>query len=419
MLTIYVNKGSAWGVLDVPINNSKAHTPTPSLSSTIIPDNTVVQSTLSHPQSTTSSSHFAATGIENFEKSCYLNSVLQCLTGTPGFIHYFLEKTYENDLTLHRKSKLPCLTLEFAKMAANMWSGNFSAIKCDKIKVSCISTGVNRKLRLIILQKLAGEVDMEWGKNTEQDAHEFLSFFLNRVHDETKSDRNLNDNCSSDKLPPAAGAQWKKANKENTSIIRQFFLGQTRTCLECGTCLETSSTYAVFIDIALPVPTVVNRPTTIEDCVSAFFASETLTGPDSIWHDAPCSPITGTTKDLVITRPPPVLITYLKRFLADGAKLTTPVEISLELDIKNYIFLPTVPVEGRTGDKVEDTTLSESGSSVYDLYALCNHKGTSLLSGHYTAQVKNILTGKWNHFDDARVTPIAIPEKLEVTLIPG
>lgn len=75
-------------------------------------------------------------------------------------------------------------------------------------------------------------------------------------------------------------------------------------------------------------------------------------------------------------------------------------------------------MEGHTGGKLEDTP-SVSGSFVYDLYALCNHKGNSLLSGHYTAQVKNILTGKWSQFDDARVTPIAIPEKAEVTLIPG
>lgn len=148
---VNLNKDSAWGVFDLPTNHPKALTRSPSSSNTIISDNTVVQDKLSHPQSTTSGfTHLAATGIENFEKSCYLNAVIQCLTGTPGFINYFVEKTYQNDLALHSKSKIPCLTLEFAEMVTNMWSGNYPTIECKKIKVSCISAGVNRKLRLII-----------------------------------------------------------------------------------------------------------------------------------------------------------------------------------------------------------------------------------------------------------------------------
>lgn len=45
----------------------------------------------------------------------------------------------------------------------------------------------------------------------------------------------------------------------------------------------------------------------------------------------------------------------------------------------------------------------QAETSLYDLYAVVNHLGSSATSGHYTAccQVDN----EWYHFDDAAVEP--------------
>ena len=51
---------------------------------------------------------------------------------------------------------------------------------------------------------------------------------------------------------------------------------------------------------------------------------------------------------------------------------------------------------------LDDTRLH----NVYDLYAVCNHTGT-LSSGHYTAFCKNPVDGRWYHYDDTTVQPIA------------
>ena len=45
----------------------------------------------------------------------------------------------------------------------------------------------------------------------------------------------------------------------------------------------------------------------------------------------------------------------------------------------------------------------QSKGGVYDLYGVCNHFG-NLKKGHYTAFVKNVVSGRWYTFDDSKVT---------------
>ena len=46
----------------------------------------------------------------------------------------------------------------------------------------------------------------------------------------------------------------------------------------------------------------------------------------------------------------------------------------------------------------------------YDLYAVCNHHGTDLQGGHYTATCRNPTDGKWYSFDDVHTKAITKPE---------
>ncbi|XP_065580120.1 ubiquitin carboxyl-terminal hydrolase 36-like [Artemia franciscana] len=43
---------------------------------------------------------------------------------------------------------------------------------------------------------------------------------------------------------------------------------------------------------------------------------------------------------------------------------------------------------------------------IYDLYAVCNHHGTDLQGGHYTASCRNPVNGEWYSFDDTHVTQV-------------
>ncbi len=44
---------------------------------------------------------------------------------------------------------------------------------------------------------------------------------------------------------------------------------------------------------------------------------------------------------------------------------------------------------------------------IYDLFAVCNHIGPYITSGHYTANCKNSANGNWYCFDDAEVSQLS------------
>jgi hypothetical protein len=46
---------------------------------------------------------------------------------------------------------------------------------------------------------------------------------------------------------------------------------------------------------------------------------------------------------------------------------------------------------------------TEHSDNLYDLYAVVNHKGESINSGHYTAYCRNPVDDQWRLFDDTHV----------------
>jgi ubiquitin carboxyl-terminal hydrolase 31 len=57
--------------------------------------------------------------------------------------------------------------------------------------------------------------------------------------------------------------------------------------------------------------------------------------------------------------------------------------------------LPQLPQDSTTPSVNVSTN-----NNIYDLYAVCNHHGSDLQSGHYTATCKNPTDGHWYNFDD-------------------
>merc|ERR1712156_451245 len=89
---------------------------------------------------------------------------------------------------------------------------------------------------------------------------------------------------------------------------------------------------------------------------------------------------------------PSVLVISLKRFSYNRYwrdKLDTQVEFpTTNLNMGPYIIN------------------KNHGKAIYDLIAVSNHYG-GMGGGHYTAYGKNKDDGRWYHFDDSSVTPIA------------
>ena len=108
----------------------------------------------------------------------------------------------------------------------------------------------------------------------------------------------------------------------------------------------------------------------------------------------------GTLKRNVVPRCPPILVISLKRSpavfdLSDNeSKTTTTIECPLILN---------------TDDFYEFTSAKYLPPPQYALFAVTDHTGASIESGHYTATVKIDETPTWIKFDDETVTRISTP----------
>lgn len=104
----------------------------------------------------------------------------------------------------------------------------------------------------------------------------------------------------------------------------------------------------------------------------------------------------GTMKNLKISTIPSVLIVHLKRFCQtkiSNAKLVSPVQFPLiGLDVRRFLSTNRSDESGHHEDSGADDDLDlnehdqQKQYGLYDLFAVCNHRG-SMSNGHYTGKI--------------------------------
>lgn len=121
---------------------------------------------------------------------------------------------------------------------------------------------------------------------------------------------------------------------------------------------------------------------TLDECLDIFSKSEVLSRGDT-WYCPKCKDHVQATKKFDLWRAPDVMVVQLKRFgqlRRHHSKINTVVNFPLEgLDLTGRVQGP-----------------SDGKSLEYDLVAIDNHMG-SMGGGHYTAYVKDFISGDWYH----------------------
>ena len=194
---------------------------------------------------------------------------------------------------------------------------------------------------------------------------------------------------------------------------------------------------------------------TLQECFSLYTSAEKL-GQGDAWLCPSCNRKQEVVKKMGLWSLPDVLVIHLKRFRQSSSstnKLTTMVEFPLE----GFDMTPNVtkgpsssgaaaspgasavttssPESGSTTTSSTSSTLKmlnalsawkphkrfhmstghhqghqghgQSENNVYELYAVCNHHGSDLQGGHYTAYCRNPTDGQWYNFDDNHTKVIA------------
>ncbi|XP_010565186.1 ubiquitin carboxyl-terminal hydrolase 21 isoform X2 [Haliaeetus albicilla] len=324
-------------------------------------------------------------GLRNLGNTCFMNAVLQCLSSTKPLRDYCLRRDFQQEQPPGTRAPQE-LTEAFADVIAALWHPDSSeAVNPGRFKA--------------IFQKYVPS----FTGYSQQDAQEFLKFFMDRLHVEiNRKGRRTPSILSDARRTPAledpetlsdderANQMWKRYLEREDSKIVDLFVGQLKSCLKCQACGYRSTTFEVFCDLSLPIPkkSFAGGKVSLHDCFSLFTKEEELDSENAPVCDK-CRQRTRSTKKLTIQRFPRILVLHLNRFS------------TTRYSIKKCSVFVDFPLQQLN---LREFASEKAGSPVYSLYALCNHSG-SVHYGHYTAFCRD--PAGWRVYNDSRVSPIS------------
>ncbi|XP_050313439.1 ubiquitin carboxyl-terminal hydrolase 2-like isoform X2 [Anthonomus grandis grandis] len=317
-------------------------------------------------------------GLRNIGNTCFMNSVLQCLSNTRVLLDYIRKDTYQKDINTTTSSMKGALVKAFAEVIKELWAPDPSG----PVNTAALKSQIQR-----FAPRFMGY--------SQQDAQEFLRYLLEGLHEDvnrvTIKPKPITTDID-DNLPDSekAAEAWRRYLRSEDSLIVDAFVGQLKSTLKCTHCGHCSVTFDPFWDLSLPLPSGRSSgPIRLSHCLEAFTKEETLDG-DEKPKCAKCKERRRCTKSFAIQRFPQVLVIHLKRFSPlerFRGKLNALVEFPVEgLDLTHYA------AEAQSGP-----------SPRYSLYAVSEHSGTPY-SGHYTAHCKNPVDSRWHEYNDSRVS---------------
>jgi ubiquitin C-terminal hydrolase len=305
-------------------------------------------------------------GLFNPGNTCFLNSVLQCLVGTPTLVNLINSQ--------HSHSHV---------IQANHLERDWYATFEKALKKMIESPG--KSLRPLPFTRTVTECIKEHCEDEQQDAHEYLVNLLERMH-------RLDMEAYTKIWGLERGWLAQNRHQEMTSSIKQIFAGIFRSQVKCSSCGSKSMTYESFMDLQLGL----NDCRKVIDCLQRFTKLETIEQSDAYLCQK-CKRESKATKQFLIHTLPNILVLQLKRFNSLSTKLSEHIAFDMKLDMSP--FLSRKPLGGEEG-------------GIYDLYGVLVHRGSSAKRGHYYSFVKH-KHNEWMKLDDEKCEPVSASEVLE------
>jgi len=293
-------------------------------------------------------------GLVNLGNTCFLNSVLQCLTHTPALANYCIARE-------HNKN---CRTTGFCF---------FCVLENHILKALSQPATISPKSIVSNLKSISKTLRV----GRQEDSHEFLRYLTDA----------LQKNCIS-------GLQKLDARVAETSPINKMFGGYLQSQVKCLECSYTSNTFEFFLDLSLEI----KGCNSLDKALQKFTSVEKL-DKDNKYKCPKCAKYVLAQKRFSIKKPPHVLTIQLKRFNFHslfGGKISKPVDFPEVLDLKPHL--------SNNNDKWNTFTK-------YELHGIVVHHGSSLGGGHYVAYVKSP-SGVWHCMNDSHVSQVSVKNVL-------
>ena len=213
--------------------------------------------------------------------------------------HYFISRSYEEDLNQKYSETKGYVAAEFAEVLKALWSSQFKSIAPSDFKTQ------------------VGRFKHEFAGRDQQDSHEFVSKLLEWLHGDTnrvqRPSKEPEQNWKDKMDIKAARQHWRNYLERNQSIVVQLFCGQTRSVLTCLSCRGESVTYREFTNLTLPLPETSAR-VNLRDCFHELLKEERI----DEFNCKQCKRSRPHSKKIDIVKLPPLLVLHLSRFYQEG-----------------------------------------------------------------------------------------------------
>ncbi|KAJ0102371.1 hypothetical protein Patl1_05051 [Pistacia atlantica] len=302
-------------------------------------------------------------GLRNLGNSCYLNSVLQCLTYTPPLANFCLNLQHSSLCDLARDC--PFCILE--KRIVRSLSLDLTLDAPAKIQ-SCLR---------IFAEHFRG--------GRQEDAHEFLRYVIDACHNTCLRLKKLKR-----KGGDREAVNVSVGNSSSSSVVKEIFGGALQSQVKCLSCGAESNKVDEIMDISLDIL----HSGSLKDAMQKFFQPEVLDGNNK-YKCENCKKLVAARKQMSILQSPNILVIQLKRFGGIfGGKIDKTIAFEEILVLSSFMC-----------------KANQDPQPEYKLFGTIVHSGFSLDSGHYYAYIKDAM-GRWYCCNDSSVSLSTLQEVL-------
>eukprot|EP01134_Creolimax_fragrantissima_P006769 CFRG6769T1 len=404
------------------------------------------------------------TGLRNLGNTCFMNAVLQALSHTAIFKHYFvamdlqakhasagimtpLETTLKST-AMRRRDTAWCFEHVTTRKSTGRAAAREGGLKGGAGKKGSSSNTSNTNSDMSLSYEVHALMRVMWSGRwncvtphallhaiwrlipsfrgyMQQDAQEFMCKLLDGLQDELDVFTNI---PAGGLLPPEGVDKRTKLHRGN--IVNAAFGGSLLSTVRCSRCKNVSKTSDLFLDLSLDFPSGIkaNHARTTRRLSRNNSGSSVCEGTsDSGNKNNPLEACSITDMLDVFTKTETLDGDVYMCSICNDNKHKRPVltHATKALSINSLPYILRLHMkrfrwQGRTREKVCnlvdfpingldmrdycDTVLEGCENSyMYDLYAVVNHHGQGFNSGHYTSYCFNSDTGLWTLFNDARM----------------